>query len=179
MEKATRRLMVGWVLILAMGLAAGIAGAIPNPQQAKYGIAIRNNDPEVFEEVPFGQPVVYAVAQWCFPASDTVWGVAVHGTVNLPNPPGAGWTWRVRCVSFYDAADQEEAAAFWDGGGHGPNAWTAAVTGGEWCLWVAPEFGVFWGMWPGSYEVKMVLEIKGPGGDWVPVGNSVTAYITL
>lgn len=173
------RLLAAWAMALVMGLAADTAHAGPDPPQGKYGIYIRAND-GTFEEVPLGEPVVYAEAQWCPPGSATVWGLAVHGKVNLPNPGGAGWTWRVRCVSFYDVLGDEEAFSVYDGGGHGPNAWTAQVIGGDWCIWAAPEFGVWWGLPAGMYEATFRLEVNGPGtGGWFPVPNATTtAYFT-
>lgn len=175
------RLLGLYCLALVMGLAADTAHAGPDPPIGKYGIYIKNND-GTFDEVPFGQPVVYPSIQSCpmiFPAQN-VWGLAVHGKVNLPNPGGAGWTWRVRCVVFYDAGEDEDAFMVYDGGGFGPHAWTGAIVGGDWSLWATPEYGVFWGMGAGSYEVWYQLEINGPGvGGWWPVPNThAVAYFT-
>jgi len=171
MSRKTSLLACGYALVLLMGVAADTAHAGPDPPQGKYGITIKLND-GTWEEVAVGDPVIFnQVGVIPQNGGNPTYGVEVHGKLNLPNPPaGGGFTWRVRCVSFFDLDDWQEAAGIADLGGCGPIAWTGQVVNGEWSMFCVPEFGVWWQTFPGtSYAVTFQLEVNGPGiGGWAP-----------
>lgn len=155
------------VVALVFGVATDAAKAGPDPPFGRYGIGIRNNvEVPLNENVPEGQPLVY-VDLVELPNGQMVWGLTVHGWVDLPAPNAGGNSWWAVVHSTTEEATLGGQSSV-PTESFGPIAWTGKVTKGHWAMTVVPAWDQQIGFFAGSFISHFDLKINSPGtGGWM------------